>query len=291
MLKHRLITGPLLSIALIALIYFDNKIGCITCECGTLLQPGLLIAILAVIAAPLAAIEFGAMANRLQMRCSVPMLTLLMEIWIIAVYLLPETIPVAEAIAIFASILVIGFACTVFTLVRGKELKGVLSGATYTVATSSYVALGFGLLLLLRRDHSAWWILGVIAIVKMCDTGAFFVGCNFGKRKLIPWISPGKTWEGLIGGLATASITATLLASANNHWLVDEPTISLVYAAFLGALFGLLGQLGDLLMSVFKRDSGLKDASAVLPGLGGVLDVLDSLLIVAPIAYWLLPSA
>jgi phosphatidate cytidylyltransferase len=231
------------------------------------------------------------MASRIHIRCSVPMITLLMEVWIIAVYLLPETMPAAKAIAIFASIVVIGFAFTVFILSRGKQLQGVISGATYTVATSSYVALGFGLLLLLRRDHSAWWIFGVIAIVKMCDTGAFFVGCNFGKRKLIPWISPAKTWEGLIGGLATASITAMLLAAANNHWLVDEPTIPLVFAAFLGVLFGLLGQLGDLLMSIFKRDSGLKDASSVLPGLGGVLDVLDSLLIVAPIAYWLLPSA
>jgi len=291
MLRHRLITGPLLSIALIALLYFDNQIGSIECQCGAFFQPGLLIAILAVLTAPLAAIEFGAMANRIHIRCSVPMITLLMEVWIIAVYLLPETMPAAKAIAIFASIVVIGFAFTVFILSRGKQLQGVISGATYTVATSSYVALGFGLLLLLRRDHSAWWIFGVIAIVKMCDTGAFFVGCNFGKRKLIPWISPAKTWEGLIGGLATASITAMLLAAANNHWLVDEPTIPLVFAAFLGVLFGLLGQLGDLLMSIFKRDSGLKDASSVLPGLGGVLDVLDSLLIVAPIAYWLLPSA
>lgn len=291
MLKHRLLTGPLLSIALIVLIYFDNKIGCITCQSGTLLQPGLLIAILAMLIAPLAAIEFGAMAKRLQIRCSVSMLALLMEIWIVAVYVLPETMPVARVIAIFSTILVIGFALTVFVLCRRKQIQGVMSGATFTVATSSYVALGFGLLLLLRRDHSAWWVLGVIAIVKMCDTGAFFIGCNFGKRKLISWISPAKSWAGLIGGLATASITATLLAAANNHWLLDEPTIPLIYAAILGILFGLLGQLGDLLMSVFKRDCSVKDASSVLPGLGGVLDVLDSLLIVAPIAYWLLPNA
>lgn len=290
MLKHRLLTGPLLSIAIIVLVYFDNALGCITCQCGTILQPGLLIAILAMLAAPLAALEFGAMAKKLHLRCSVFMLTFLMEIWIIAIYLIPETIPTTKAIALFSTILVLGFAFTVFMLSRSKQLQGVISGATFTVATSSYVALGFGLLLLIRRDHSAWWVLGVIAIVKMCDTGAFFIGCNFGKRKLIPWISPAKSWEGLIGGLATASITATLLAAANNHWLPYEPTIGLVYAAFLGILFGLLGQLGDLLMSVFKRDSKIKDASTVLPGLGGVLDVLDSLLIVAPIAYWLLPN-
>ena len=290
MLKHRLLTGPLLSIALIALLYFDNQLGSVACLCGSVLQPGLLIAILAMITAPFAALEFGAMANNLRIRCSIPMLIVSMEIWIVAVYLLPETMPVAKAVALFSTILVLGFALTVFALSRSKQLQGVISGATFTVATAGYIALGFGLLLLLRRDHSAWWIFGVIAIVKMCDTGAFFIGCNLGKRKLVPWISPAKSWEGLIGGLVTASLTAVGLAAANNHWLLDEPTIPLLYAAFLGILFGLLGQLGDLLMSVFKRDSGIKDASSVLPGLGGVLDVLDSLLIVSPIAYWLLPS-
>jgi len=290
MLKHRLLTGPLLSISLIALLYFDNQLGSVSCLCGSVLQPGLLIAILAMITAPFAALEFGAMANNLRIRCSIPMLIVSMEIWILAVYLLPETMPVAKAVALFSTILVMGFALTVFALSRSKQLQGVISGATFTVATAGYIALGFGLLLLLRRDHSAWWIFGVIAIVKMCDTGAFFIGCNLGKRKLVPWISPAKSWEGLIGGLVTASLTAVGLAAANNHWLLDEPTIPLLYAAFLGILFGLLGQLGDLLMSVFKRDSGIKDASSVLPGLGGVLDVLDSLLIVSPIAYWLLPS-
>jgi phosphatidate cytidylyltransferase len=146
--------------------------------------------------------------------------------------------------------------------------------------------MGFGLLLLIRRDHSAWWIVGIIATVKMCDTGAFFVGCNIGKRKMIPWVSPAKSWEGLIGGLVTASLTAIGLAALNNAYLPDEPTISL---GFAGVLFGALGQLGDLLISVFKRDSGIKDASSVLPGLGGILDVLDSLLLVSVAAYWLLP--
>lgn len=124
----------------------------------------------------------------------------------------------------------------------------------------------------------------------MCDTGAFFVGCNLGKHKLIPWISPGKTWEGLIGGVLTAGITAALLAQASASWLPQEPQISTTSAFGIGVLFGFLGQLGDLLMSVFKRDSGLKDASNVLPGLGGILDVLDSLLLVGPVAFWILTS-
>ena len=124
----------------------------------------------------------------------------------------------------------------------------------------------------------------------MCDTGAFFVGCNFGKHKLIPWVSPAKTWEGLLGGVVTAALTAVGLAALSNTYLQSEEPIMLGYAAILGIIFGALGQLGDLLISVFKRDSGIKDASSVLPGLGGILDVLDSLLIVSAVAYWLLPK-
>jgi CDP-diglyceride synthetase len=289
MLKQRLITGPLLSIALIALIYFDANIGCIACECGITFQPGLLIALLAMIAAPLAALEFCAMANNANIRCSTPVLILSMEAWIAAMYFIPPTMPTTKAIALLATILIASFFASIVCLSRGKDLRGVISGSTFTVTTAAYVALGFGLLLLLRRDHSAWWIMGLIATVKMCDTGAFFVGSSIGKHKMIPWVSPAKSWEGLAGGLITASLTAVGLAALNNHFLPDEPTISLEYAAFLGILFGVLGQLGDLVISVFKRDSGIKDASSVLPGLGGILDVLDSLLLVSAAAYWLLP--
>ncbi|MDP7005206.1 MAG: phosphatidate cytidylyltransferase [Phycisphaerales bacterium] len=290
LLKHRLITGPLLSIALIVLIYFDDQLGCITCNLGTALQPGLLIAVLAMLVAPLVALEFSAIAQNSGIRCSVPMLVISMESWIAAIYLMPSEFTTIKIVAILTTIMVCSFGLSVITLSRGKHLKGVISGSTFTVATAAYVAMGFGLFLLLRRDHSAWWIVGVIAIVKMCDTGAFFVGCNIGKRKLIPWVSPAKTWEGLVGGLATAALTAVLLAAANNQWLSNEPTIPLIYAAALGLLFGLLGQLGDLVISVFKRDSGIKDSSSILPGLGGVLDVVDSLLLVSPAAFWLLPN-
>ena len=289
MLKHRLITGPILSIALIALIYFDDQLGSITCDCGTSLQPGLLIAILAMLAAPIAAIEFGAMANNANIRSSAPVLILSMEVWILAIYLMPDSMETSKAIALISSIMVASFALSIICLAKGKDLRGVISGSTFTVATAAYVAMGFGFLLLIRQDHSAWWIVGIIAIVKMCDTGAFFVGCSIGKRKMIPWVSPAKSWEGLIGGLFTASLTAILLASLNNTFLQSEPTIALGYAAFLGVLFGGVGQVGDLLISVFKRDSGIKDASSVLPGLGGVLDVLDSLLLVGAVAYWFLP--
>ena len=291
MLRNRLITGPLLSGALIALLYFDDQLGSVVCGCCTTLQPGLLIALLAMVVAPLVAIELGSIARGIGVRCNIGMIIISMEAWIATIYLLPSTIQVNSVIGLLCTLFIASFALSVVAISKNRDLKGVIAGATYTVATSAYVAMGIGMFLLLRRDHSAWWIIGVIAIVKMCDTGAFFVGRNFGKHKLIHWVSPAKTWEGLVGGLVTASLTAVGLAAANNHLLQNEPEIPLLIAALLGFLFGLLGQTGDLIMSIFKRDSGIKDTSSVLPGLGGMLDVLDSLLLVGPVAYWLLPNS
>jgi phosphatidate cytidylyltransferase len=288
MLKQRLITGPLLSIVFIAMIALDAYIESATYSCGTSIPNGLLIAILAACAAPLAAIELCSIAASVGARCSTPVLILTMEAWIAAIYLMPASTSSTNVMAMMASIIVCSMALSVISLAKGKQLRGVFTGAAITVATSSYIAMGFGLLLLIRKDHSAWWIFGIVAIIKMCDTGAFFIGSNLGRHKLIPWISPGKTWEGLIGGLLTAGITAVLLAMASEKWLPAEPEISMQTAFAIGLIFGFLGQAGDLIMSVFKRDSGLKDASSVLPGLGGVLDVLDSLLLVGPAAYWIL---
>ena len=290
MLKQRLITGPLLGLVLIAVIAFDAKLECITYSFGMSIPNGLLIAILAAIAAPLAAIELCSIARSVGARCSTPVLILTMEAWIATFYLTPASTSSTRAMAIVATIILCSMALSVISLAKGKQIRGVFAGAAITVATSTYVAMGFGLLILIRHEHSAWWIFGIIAIIKMCDTGAFFIGSNFGKHKLIPWISPGKTWEGLIGGLLTAGVTAVLLAAASDKWLPTEPHISMQTAFGIGILFGFLGQAGDLIMSIFKRDSGLKDASSVLPGLGGVLDVLDSLLLVGPAAYWILSS-
>jgi phosphatidate cytidylyltransferase len=288
MLKQRLVTGPLLTIILIAMIAFDASIEGVNCSCGTCIPNGLLIAILAALAAPFAAVELSSIAVNVGARCSTPVLILTMETWIAAIYLMPANTTSTNVMATVATIIVCSMALSVVSLAKGKELRGVFTGAAITVASSSYVAMGFGLLLLIRKDHSAWWIFGIIAIIKMCDTGAFFIGSSIGRHKLIPWISPGKTWEGLIGGVLTAGITAVLLSMASDKWLPFEPHISMQYAFVIGLIFGFLGQAGDLIMSVFKRDSGLKNASNVLPGLGGVLDVLDSLLLVGPAAYWLL---
>jgi phosphatidate cytidylyltransferase len=119
------------------------------------------------------------------------------------------------------------------------------------------------------------FLLAFIAITAADDTVAYFVGANFGKRKLAPLISPGKTWEGFIGGLAGA-LVAGLAAGA----LVGP--LGVGHGAALGALCGLLAPAGDLVESLFKRELQIKDSGRLLPGHGGFLDRLDAMIFCAP---------
>ena len=107
----------------------------------------------------------------------------------------------------------------------------------------------------------------------------------FGRRKLIPWLSPGKTWEGLFFGLLTAAAVGAACAP-----FIDERrgyALTWYKAAVFGAIIGGVGQLGDLLESMMKRDAEVKDSGSSLPGFGGILDVTDSPLLAAPFAYLL----
>lgn len=111
-----------------------------------------------------------------------------------------------------------------------------------------------------------------------CDTGAYFLGKAFGKTKLAPKLSPNKTWEGAIGGFI-ASILVTLVSGA----VIDLPVY---HSLALGALFGILTQLGDLSESSLKRELDIKDFGTIVPGHGGILDRFDSLLFTGPAAYY-----
>ena len=136
-------------------------------------------------------------------------------------------------------------------------------------------------------------ILYLIVVVKASDVGAYLVGSTFGRHKMFPRISPGKTWEGLAGGFI-AGILASLTIFGLWHSLTPESqtadfgrlTISRGHALFLGAFLSAIGVMGDLVESLLKRSAGLKDSGFLFPGMGGILDVLDSLLFAAPALYF-----
>lgn len=123
-----------------------------------------------------------------------------------------------------------------------------------------------------------WLVIFVSACTWLSDSGALFAGKAFGRHKLAPNISPGKTWEGAVGGL----LTALLAGAALGFWL----HLPLVHALPLALLCSVFGLVGDLCESALKRDLGVKDFGSVMPGHGGVLDRMDSLLFAAPLAYY-----
>jgi phosphatidate cytidylyltransferase len=129
-------------------------------------------------------------------------------------------------------------------------------------------------------NGSTMLVLMLLLVVKSTDIGAYFGGRALGRHKLIPWLSPGKTWEGLFFGLLTAALVAMAFSRS-----IGQP---LWKTALFGASIGFIGQLGDLLESLIKRDAEVKDSGALIPGFGGILDVIDSPLFAAPFAYlWL----
>lgn len=175
---------------------------------------------------------------------------------------------------------------------RTKKSDGAMLSIGAVLFSFVYLGLTFGFLLRIRLDHSAWVVVWVLATVKSCDIFAYFTGKAIGKRKLILWLSPGKTWEGLIGGvIGSAVVGGAGLALLTNLDIFDpggSPATLALVGAVAGACIGLAGQLGDLMASMMKRDAGIKDSSTLLPGFGGILDVIDSPILVAPLAYWTL---
>ena len=121
-----------------------------------------------------------------------------------------------------------------------------------------------------------------MVLTKSSDTGAYAVGSLLGRHKMSPRISPGKTWEGFAGALGATILASLLLAHFLGHSMAGMST---VHALVLGVLLGLAAVLGDLIESLFKREAGVKDSGRFFPGIGGILDLLDSLLFNAPIMY------
>lgn len=127
-----------------------------------------------------------------------------------------------------------------------------------------------------------YYLLFFVVITKFSDSGAYAVGSLIGRHKLCPRISPGKTWEGFAGAIAVSTLASLLLA----HFLGQRmPGMNWIHATILGIILSIGAVVGDLIESLFKREAGAKDSGKFFPGIGGMLDLLDSLLFNAPIMY------
>lgn len=182
--------------------------------------------------------------------------------------------------------------------VRKERIEGAILGIGSTLLGLIYVWFLPAFLIKIRHlgvpgdiGASHGWasagvelVLVTIFVSKMSDIGGFFVGKTLGRHKLAPQISPKKTWEGLLGGVAAS--VAMILAWRG----ASDVSVLTVWpgwvVAILGAILAVASLLGDLIESIFKRDSDVKDAGTIVPGFGGFLDLVDSLMVSSPIAYF-----
>lgn len=131
----------------------------------------------------------------------------------------------------------------------------------------------------LLYSEGGYLIISIMIAIWICDSAAFFIGSAFGKNKLFPRVSPNKSWEGAIAGFVFA-IVSMIAAKA-----IFLDIITLTDSIIIGTIVGTVGQIGDLVESLVKRDAGVKDSSSIIPGHGGIFDRFDSLLFTAPVVY------
>ncbi len=175
----------------------------------------------------------------------------------------------------------------------GRNRLNPILNTGITITGVTYVSSCMSTLFVLRSTHwqlsqgiigskGAALVLVLFASVWACDTVAYFVGISFGKHKLFPRVSPNKSWEGAVAGFVACVLCFSLMAP----WLM--PTFPLWLAVVCGGTLGVVGQLGDLVESLLKRDATIKDSSHIIPGHGGLLDRFDSMLFAAPMLLILL---
>ncbi|MBL7998133.1 MAG: phosphatidate cytidylyltransferase [Candidatus Kapabacteria bacterium] len=173
----------------------------------------------------------------------------------------------------------------VMTAELWRNIPNPLLNIAATLGGIAYVGGLFSSLVMLRNtplittasaSSGAWLVMSVFLAIWTCDSAAYFAGLAFGKHKIFPRVSPKKSWEGSIAGaLSATALTAFLLPYV-------IPGFALHHAIAIGAIAGVVGQIGDFAESLLKRDANIKDSSSLIPGHGGILDRFDSVLFVAP---------
>jgi phosphatidate cytidylyltransferase len=169
-----------------------------------------------------------------------------------------------------------------------KEKEGAIVDLAVSSFGLTYVVLPMGMVLGILYfpggQDGRWWVAYLLLVTKITDIGAYFAGNLWGRRKLAPSISPGKTVEGTLFGLICAVVVSFGFHLLSRSFSMDSFRLSSIESLVFGFVLGLLGPLGDLSESLLKRDANKKDSNA-LPGFGGVLDMVDSILFNAPVIY------
>jgi len=211
-------------------------------------------------------------------------MSLIVATWLCHAWVPGSTVSLeVEALVLFATL--------AFVIVRQMFIPPVdqaMRSVASTMFGVLYIAWLFNflnkLLLVFGFEEGRWLIFYLALVVKLTDVGAFFIGSRLGGPKFFPAISPAKTWSGVLGGLATGMAFSYVGLHLMQSKMV-YPSFNWVDALVLGFLLSVAGILGDLIESMLKRSSGVKDSGQIIQGMGGFLDVVDSLIFAAPVLY------
>lgn len=216
--------------------------------------------------------EYFSMVSRIGVKCPSFLAAVLSFLLILCFYFNGRFIPEFCAVAVISI-----FMTWFFT---EKDVRGAINQMAYTLLGVFYVAGLLGFFVLLRNlEGGQYLIYFVFIVIWMGDTAAYYGGRRFGKTRLAPHISPNKTVEGAIAGLGGSLVGGV----AAKFWFLGH--IPLIHCLIVTLICGIIGQFGDLAESVLKRNTGTKDSGTLIPGHGGILDRLDSLMFAAPVFY------
>jgi len=231
----------------------------------------------------IALFEFWLLARKQQIRADAAA-GLLSAAALITVFYFTEPRLPPDLLMIQFILILLTIGSLVAAMLRGAPFDRMITSAGVTVLGVMYVVLLGGHLIALRVGFApqlSKHLLSFFFLVIMgADAAAYYGGRGFGRHKLAPGISPGKTWEGAVAGM----LGSLLLAVAAHYWFFPELPTKLTLA--LAATMNVIGVIGDLTESALKRSAGAKDTAKILPGHGGVLDRIDSLLFNAPVIYY-----
>jgi len=277
MVKHRLFFGTLMTVLFTAIVIFDGWLdGSLTASAPDKPVQGTILCILVILLVIPSQIELSGLAAAKNLKVFLPVsitgsiLLATWRFWQQIAGFRPEIYLLLVSVLALSAVLLHQYA--------SHGTSGVLANCGVNCLSMWYLGLLSSFPLAMRIEFGLWPMLMFVFVIKSSDIGAYAIGTLYGKRKFSPKISPGKTWEGMGGACAAAVIVAVGFA-------VGCGIMAWWMAVGFGLCFAFLGQMGDLAESMMKRDAERKDSANKVPGFGGVLDIIDSILIAAPFAY------
>jgi len=277
MLATRLLFGTLMVLFFCGIVLVDGWLdGSISPSVKDENIQGTLLAVLVMLLVAVGELELERLLTSTGIRIFRPVVILFAALLAMAWYV-ARLIPAINAGHYFAYVSALAVMAVFFVQARKYATKNVAVNCGGNLLAILYLGMLGSFVVGIRTEFGVWPLLMFVLTVKCCDIGAYFTGRFFGRRRFSPSISPGKTWEGMIGGVVLSMVVAAVFAAKLR-------LMSASVGAGFGLIFAFIGQMGDLVESMIKRDARLKDSSQAVPGFGGVLDVIDSPLMAAPFA-------